>query len=182
MSEARFDPGGFYEFNLARGAVTARDGARMLILSDSVIAPLVSAAVKNGDLTPVRRLGRQIGHLVTESLGGRVLDSAPEAVLAHAASCLALFGWGRLGLERWGDALVATLTDPPALDEDNLGVAALLGGLFSEIAGREVACVPTDRDGGFVLVDPTVAEQVWSWSKGGDDIAALVGRMQREDA
>ncbi len=182
MVEARFDPGGFYEFNLAQGAVRSRDGSRVLILSDTVVAPLVSAAVKAGDLTPVRRLGRQIGHMVAESLGGGALDRPPEAVLGHAASVLALFGWGRLGLERWGDALVASLGEPPDLDDDNLGVAALLGGIFSELAGREVACVPTDRQGRFVLVDPTVAEQVWSWSKGGDDLPAILGKLTAEGA
>ena len=180
MAGERFDPGGFYEFNLSQGAVRARDGSRVLVLSDSVVAPLVSAAVRAGDLTPVRRLGRQVGEMVKESLGTDVLESNPEAVLGHAASALALFGWGRLGFERWGDALVAVLGQPPALDEDNLGVAALLGGLFSELAGREVACVPTDRDGTFVLVDPTVAEQVWSWSKGGDDLPAIVGKLRLE--
>lgn len=182
MAEARFDPGGFYEFHLAQGAVRARGGSRVLILSDTVVAPLVSAAVKNGDLTPVRRLGRQIGQMVAESLDDAVLDQSPEAVLGHAASALALFGWGRLGLERWGDALVASLSQPPDLDEEHLGVAALLGGLFSELAGREVACVPTDREGRFVLVDPTVAEQVWAWSKGGDDLASILGKLIAEEA
>lgn len=177
MAGERFDPGGFYEFNLSEGAVRARDGSRVLVLSDSVVAPLVSAAVKAGDLTPVRRLGRQVGQMVHESLGGDILKGSPEAVLGHAASALALFGWGRLGFERWGDALVAVLGQPPALDDDNLGVAALLGGLFSELAGKEVACVPADREGKFVLVDPTVAEQVWSWSKGGDELAAIVGKL-----
>jgi hypothetical protein len=181
MSES-FDPGGFYEFDLSRGAVMSRDGLRVLVLSDTVVAPLVSAAVKNGDLTPVRRLGRQIGHLVKESMGGEATHAVPEEVLGHAASCLALFGWGRLGLERWGDALVATLSEPPELDEDHLGVAALLGGLFSEITGREVACVPTDRDGGFILVDPTVAEQVWAWSKSGDGVGAILQKMTRGGA
>jgi len=180
MAEARFDPGGFYDFNLAEGAVRARDGSRVLVLSDNVVAPLVSAAVKNGDLTAVRRLGRQIGQLVSESLGASALEQSPETVLAHASSALALFGWGRLGMQRWGDALVASLAQVPTLDDDHLGVAALLGGLFSELGGREVACVPTDTSGRFVLVDPSVAEQVWAWSKGGDDLPKIVGKLQGE--
>jgi len=177
MAEARFDPGGFYEFNLAHGAVRTRDGVRVLVLSDSVVAPLVSAAVKNGDLTPVRRLGRQLGQLVESSLGSSVRDHSPEAVLGYTASVLALFGWGRLELTRWGDALVASVADLPELDDDYLGIAALLGGLFSELGDREVACVPSAEPGRFILVDPAVAERVWAWSRDGDDLPSIIGKL-----
>jgi len=176
MTEARFDPGGFYEFNLAHGAVRTRDGARVLVLSDNVVAPLVSAAVKAGDLTAVRRLGRQLGELVKGSIGSTPNEQAPEVVLGHATAILALFGWGRLNLTRWGDALVASVAQVPELDDDHLGVAALLGGLFSELGGHDVACVPTDA-GDFVLVNPDVAARVWAWSREGDDVAAIVGKL-----
>jgi hypothetical protein len=179
MSEPRFDPGGFYEFNLAHGAVKARDGSRVLILSDNALAPLVSAAVKNGDLKAVRRLGRQLGHLVEGALSKPPASCSPEDVIGHAAGVLALFGWGRLSIERWGDALVVKLGALPVLDEGHLGVAALLGGLFSELGGAEVACVPIAQDvGTFVLLDPGVAEEVWNWSKEGLNTPAIVGRLQ----
>lgn len=177
MSEPRFDPGGFFEFNLAKGSVQTRTGARVLLLSDTVMAPLVSAAVDRGDLTPVRRLGREIGQHVVEALGGSPSRMAPETVLGHAAPTLALFGWGRIGWERWGDALVAVAEDLPALDEERLGVAALLGGFFSALVGRDVACVPADERR-FVLVDPSIAEQVWIWTKDGDDLPTIVGRLE----
>lgn len=176
MSQPRFDPAGFYQFNLADGAVRTRAGGRVLVLSDSAIAPLISTAVQHGDLTAVRRLGKQIGDQIVDSLGGPADERPPETVLGHAASVLALFGWGRLSLVRFGDALVARVEGAPALDEDHLGVAALLGGVFSSLAHREVACVPVDAER-FLLVSPHVAEQVWTWSKEGHGLAAIIDRL-----
>ncbi|MBK8587747.1 MAG: hypothetical protein IPN77_01250 [Sandaracinaceae bacterium] len=127
MSNIGFDPKGFYEFDLARGAVSTRGGARVIVLSDTVVASLVSAAVETGDLTVLRELGKQIGAQVVASLGGAVFDDSPEQVLAHTSGWLGVLGWGRLGFERWGQALVAVMEGVPALDEDSLGIAALLG-------------------------------------------------------
>lgn len=178
-----FDPAGFFEFDLAGGEVRARSGNRVLVLSDTVVAPLVSAAVQNGDLTAVRRLGRHMGEEVASALGGEVGAQSPELVLGHAAAVVSLFGWGRLRIERWGDALCAHLDAVPHLDADHLAIAALLGGLFSALARQEVACVPVgpadgaSAGGRFLVVDPHIAEQVWNWSRGGDDVPAIVGRL-----
>ncbi|AKF09371.1 hypothetical protein DB32_006520 [Sandaracinus amylolyticus] len=147
------------------------------MLSDTVVAPLVSAAVQNGDLTAVRRLGRHMGEEVARALEGEAREAPPELVLGHAATIVSLFGWGRLRLERWGDALCARLDQLPQLDADHLAIAALLGGLFSALARHEVACVPVSSDGRFLLVDPQIAELVWNWSRAGDDVPAIVGRL-----
>lgn len=175
----RFDPAGLYELDLAHGTVKTRGGDRVVVLSDTVLGPLVSAAAAAGDLTPVRALGEKLG----EAARGSLEDAAaagPEAVLGEARAVFGAFGWGRLGLERWGDALVATVDGAPGLDDAGLGLAALLGGLFSALAGREVSCVPASG-GRFLLVDPSVAEQVWSWAEGGADVASLVGRLHRPE-
>lgn len=183
MSEPQFDPGAFYEFNLAQGAVRARDGSRVIVLSDNVLAPLVSVAVKDGDLKPVRRLGRQLGEMIQESLGTSATSLPPELVVGHAAGVLALFGWGRLSIERWGDAIVARLSQLPILDDGSLGIAALLGGVFTELFGDEVACVPIGSEmGTFVLLHPSVAQDVWAWSKEGLDLGSIVARLRRGDA
>jgi hypothetical protein len=178
MPQPTFDPAGFFEFDLAGGEVRARSGHRVLVLLDTVVAPLVSAAVQTADLTAVRRLGRHMGEEVLRSIGVDVADCTPEQVLGHAASVVSLFGWGRLHLERWGDALVARLDALPELDADHLAIAALLGGLFSQLAHHEVACVPVAADGRFLLVDPQIAEQVWNWSRNGDDLPTILSRLK----
>ena len=77
MSNIGFDPKGFYEFDLARGAVSTRGGARVIVLSDTVVASLVSAAVETGDLTVLRELGKQIGAYTLSS-------TAPDGTAATA--------------------------------------------------------------------------------------------------
>jgi hypothetical protein len=180
MPEPQFDPGAFFQFDLARGAVRARGGNRVLVLSQSVLAPLIATAVQNGDLTAVRALGNQLGKAVAASLGSDPMSKAPETVLSHAASLIALYGWGRLHLERWGDALVLTVDELPPLDEDNLAVAALLGGLFSTLSENEVACVPIGNSNHYLVVDPQIAEYVWGWSKDGESLGQIIARLEPE--
>jgi hypothetical protein len=182
MDEPRFAPEGFFDFDLTQGAVRARGGTRVLLLSDTVVGPLVSSAVQGGDLTALRRLGRHIGEEIRKSLGGSAGERGSDTVLAHAAGVLALFGWGQLSLERWGDALVARIVSLPELDDSQLALAALLGGLFTALVQNDVACVPLARpDGGdrgaFILVDPQVAETVWEWAQAGNDIASIVQQL-----
>lgn len=184
MSEPSFDPTGFFTFDLEGGSVRSRTGKRLLLLSDNVIAPLVAAAVANGDLTAVRRLGRHVGDEVRQSIGeDTALDELPfDVVLTHLSGSLALFGWGKLHVERWGAALAVTLDQSPALDEDRLAMAALLGGLFSSISGREVAAVPLAEPTGFLLVDPGIAETVWNWARANATVGEIVAQLTFEGA
>lgn len=187
MDAPRFDPTGFFDFDLSNGAVRARGGTRVLMLSDTVVAPLVSSAVASGDLTALRRLGRHVGEEIRASVGGSAEGQPPDVVLGNAASILALFGWGQLAVERWGDALVARVGALPEIDESQLALAALLGGLFTALAQTDVACVPLMRaDGGdrgaFILVDPSVAETVWGWAQAGHDIASIVQQLAPSEA
>lgn len=176
MNQASFDPGGFYEFELSDGTVRTRGGSRVLMLSASSIAPLLASAVEHGDLTPVRKLGKELGDHVAESLGAPPGGRTTEDVLGHAAGIVALFGWGRLSMEQWGDAVAVRLEHAPSIDDRALGVAALLGGVFSRLADDEVACVPVAGDR-FVLVDPEVAEEVWGWARSGEDLPRIVARL-----
>jgi hypothetical protein len=177
MTDSSFDPGAFFQFDLAHGSVRSRGGNRVLLLSESALAPLVKTAVGHGDLTAVRSLGTQLGALVGGSLGKNATSRSPEEVISHASNVLSLFGWGRLKLERWGDALALQVDGLPPLDDDNLAVAALLGGLFSTLCAVEVACVPLARSSKYLMVDPAVAEQIWTWSRSGDSLATITSKL-----
>jgi hypothetical protein len=180
-----FDPGDYYAFDLARGAVHTRHGERVLVLSADVLGPLVSTAARHGDLTAVRMLGKHIGEDAGRSLGREAGMAAPEAVVTHISGTLALLGWGTLALERWGGALVLSLVGAPALDAERLGLAALLGGVLTAIGGQDVACVPIAGSAGgsrFVIVHPSVAETVWGWAKDGAELGGIVARLAQEAA
>ena len=181
MHDGRFEPSGFYEFNLRGGTVRARGGERVVMLSEGVLSALVEAAARDGDLTPLRRLGELLGEQILGGLDRPASVLSPEAVLGHASAVTGLFGWGRLSFERWGAALVVALHDKPELDEEELGAAALLGGMFSEVSQRQVSCVPTG-DSKFIMVDFEVAETVWGWYKDGADLPAIVGMLSTKRA
>jgi membrane protein YqaA with SNARE-associated domain len=177
MTEPSFDPGGFFQFDLAKGSVRSRGGGRVLLVSENVLSPLINTAVAHGDLTAVRSLGSQLGSIVAASLGATPSNMSPSQVIGHAGSVMSLFGWGRLRLEMWGEALVLHVEGLPPLDEDNLAVAALLGGLFSTLCTIEVACVPIARTARYMMVDPRIAEQVWTWAKEGESLAAIASKL-----
>lgn len=176
MSEPRFDPSAFYEFDLPNGRVRGRTGARVIVLSEDVLGPLVAAASTAGDLTPVRTLGSLLGEEVIASLGVDPTGLPPEVVLSHAAAVTAMHGFGKLSFERWGEALVLAITDSPSLDEMWLGIAALLGGMFSQVSQREVACVPVEP-GKFLVVDPSIAGDVWNAAQSGASLGAICGSL-----
>ncbi len=179
-SEARgFDPEKFYAFDLARGSVSTRHGERVLVMASEAVATLVASAVKHGDLTGVRALGKRIGEEAASSLATDVRGATPEAVVTHAAGVLALWGWGALHLERWGNALVLVLEGAPDLDPGKLGHASLLGGMLTSLSGRDIACVPVSS-GRFVVVHPSVAEQVFSWSQEGSDLSQIIAKLHAE--
>ena len=68
MHDGRFDPSGFYEFNLGGGTVRTRTGERVMVLGEGVLSSLVAAAARDGDLTPLRRLGEMLGEHVLSGL------------------------------------------------------------------------------------------------------------------
>ncbi len=182
MADSHFDPGGFFQFDLAHGRVRTRGGARVIVLAENVLAPLINTAVQNGDLTSIRTLGSQLGSIVAQALPGPASTLSAQAVISHAGGVMSLYGWGRLKLEQWGGAVVLVVEGLPPLDEDNLAVAALLGGMFSTLSASEVACVPIARTTKYIMVDPRIAEQVWAWSKSGDNLATIASRLGSPEA
>lgn len=179
---AGFDPAAYYTFDLRVGAVRNRHGDRVLVFSADAIGPLVSTAARHGDLTSVRTFGKRMGEYAAQSLSSEAGSAAPEAVLNSASGTLALLGWGQLSFERWGRALVLCLEGAPTLDAGRLGLAAMLGGLFTALGGRDVACVPVGEASRFIVVHPQVAETVWTWTKEGADLPQVVARLMPEAA
>ena len=177
---AGFDPAAYYTFDLAVGAVRNRHGDRVLVFSADAVGPLVATAARHGDLTSVRTFGKRMGEYAAQSLSADAGSSAPELVLNHASGTLSLLGWGQLSLERWGRALVLRLDGAPDLDGGRLGLAALLGGLFTSLGGQDVACVPVGEASRFIVVHPQVAETVWTWTKEGAGLPEVVARLMPE--
>ncbi len=172
VSAETFDPNGYYDFDLAHGAVHAQaeQKERVVVIPDTTFASLVGLAAEAGRKDTLEELGRALGRRA-----GAIGDRSPESVLHHAAATVALFGWGRLGLERWGDALAVPLDGPPALPE--VVLEALLNGMFAEMSGQSVACVSTGN-AQYLLLHPDVAGQARTWLSEGLGLAGVVDRLR----
>jgi hypothetical protein len=179
MAEPVFDPAGYYEFDLDQGSVHTRDGTRVLMVSDNAMARLVSSLVES-DVGAVRKFGKELGLEAARSLGEVPDNAPPERAFGHVSSILSLFGWGRLEMERWGDALVARVQDAPELDARRWGLSSLLGGVLSGLTDREVACVPVPGPR-YVVVAPDVAKTVLEWVEDGADLATVITRLARPE-
>lgn len=175
MSAPGFDPNAFLEFDVPNGVVKTRDGQRVVVLSDEALGSLARLALQSGDASAMRALGLTLGAHTRAAVPARVGDATPEDVLGSARAVLSVFGWGALDATQWGSAVVLALRGAPSLDAERLGVAALLGGLLSSLAGNDVACVPVGAD--FVVVDPSVANQVFELARGGANLAHVVGAL-----
>ncbi|MEZ4286974.1 MAG: hypothetical protein R3A47_02265 [Polyangiales bacterium] len=158
MLDARLDPEGFYSFDLNGGTVTTRAGERVVVLSEDVLASLVEAAARDGDLTPLRRLGERLGDQAHRILNQPTSSLSAEAIFSAVSGISALFGWGRIDFERWGDALVVSVTDLAR----RFGSTVLLhccSELLQLSAEKQAACVPVGP-GRFIMVDLEVAGTV----------------------
>ncbi len=100
-------------------------------------------------------------------------------MLGEAAALLGTFGWGRLGFERWGDALVATFENVPAVGDD--AMEALLSGFFGALTARPVGCVAVESQR-FLLVDPGIEGEVRGWAHGGTTLAGVLDRLRSQGA
>ncbi len=176
MAEARFDPGGFYQFDLSEGSVRTRDGARVLVLSDTAAGQLVSAAMRAGDSAALIGLGNELGTVARANLGGDPTEASIEQVVAHASAVVSLFGWGKLAFERWGQALVATVSGAPSLGDGGIAMSALLTGMISALGETPADCVPVTEQQ-FLILAPETAEAVRKWVAAGDRLGAIVSRL-----
>ena len=173
---AEFDPAGYWEFHLASGAMRTHGGQRVVPVPEDVLASLVAHAVHAGDAAALVRLGEHLGREVRNALGADAKGMTPEAVLGQAAAIVTLFGLGKLGMARWGDAVVVSLDGAPQVDASREASAALLSGLFSTLGGAKVACVPVD-DTRFVLVHPDAEGGVRALAKSGAKLADVVSQL-----
>lgn len=164
----------YFTFDFDSGVITAHGGDRVLVLTENVVKPLLDCALKLGDVTALRELGRRLGNDVKKS------DAASlpiEQVALEISNALSMFGWGRFEIERWGEAVVVRLHQVPSLDSDRLCAAALLGGLLSSLMGENVGCVPVKPDNRFIVVHPSITETLWRWSCEGLEVPDLVKRL-----
>jgi hypothetical protein len=169
MSNPPFDASKAVTFDLPRGQIQ-KDGAdpRLLVSASALIA-LCRAAGVDGASTFARATGQSIGAAIAarfERTGSDVGSAAIDAVVEHLSGELAVIGFGRLSVERWGQALVLVVDHGPASDAGDELLRGLLGAAVAGAAGLDLECVRLAHEGErarFFIAGRRGAEKVRQW-------------------
>lgn len=177
MGTPRFDPTHSLEFNLDRGSVKLSGSLERVLLPADALAALLRGADAETRRDFARRLGTEAGRRVAERLDA---GANSEAVVEHLGGEVALMGLGALGVERWGRALVVTVTGSPLRAEGDELLAGLVEGALQRAFGRHTAVVALGRDDTLVrllVVSSNAAERVRAWLAEGTSFGDVLGRL-----
>ena len=168
MSNPPFDASKAVTFDLSRGQIQEGADTRLLVSARALVA-LCRAAGADAASTFARATGQSIGATIAtrfESAGSDVGRAAIDSVAEHLSGELAVAGFGRLSVERWGQALVLVVDHGPATDAGDELLQALLGAAVAGAARLDLECVRLSREGErarFFIAGRRGAEKVRQW-------------------
>jgi hypothetical protein len=181
MATPRFDPSHSVEFDLSRGQIAVRGSSeRVLIPADALVA-LCEGSDPEVRRDFARRVGTEAGRRAAERLGDPTRAEL-EAVVEHLGGDLALMGFGSLGLERWGKALVLTVSSSPFGAAGDELVACVLEGALQRAFGRDVGAVRLVRDdirARFLISSRAGSERVRNWLSSGVPWSETLTRLDQ---
>ena len=173
VEHSSFDPKKAVGFDLANGQVCLSDNERAVIVPAGALSAVLAAAGE----TAARELGRAMGRTLGGRLGS-VRDQPVENVVSLFARELAIVGLGTLSLERWGRALVITVSDAGV--ENDAFIAALIEGMLASASGRDLRTHPLGREGSTVRVlvaNVAAIERVVTWMADGTSFGDAIVRL-----
>jgi hypothetical protein len=174
----RFNPSGSVSFDLVRGRVDC-GGEHVLVPAEALI-DLCRAAGDEAVSDFGRRLGTSVGRRVAERWGDTSAASL-EDVLDHLGGELAVLGFGSLGLERWGRALVLTIDGGPFGQQLDRLLGAVLEGALQRAFARDCHAVKLVRDHKqvrFLITSAASASKVNEWLGSGLSYGDALTRLQ----
>jgi hypothetical protein len=172
MTNPPFDASKAVTFDLSRGQIQKGSDARMLVSADALVA-LCRAAGADAAASFARTTGQSIGAAIAsrfEDAGGNVSGAEIDAVVEHLSGELAVAGFGRLSVERWGQALVLVVDHGPSGEMGDELLGALLGAAIAGASKLELECVRLAREGDrarFFIAGRKGAEKVRTWLRSG---------------
>ena len=110
----RFDPTRAVVFDLTQGQLRDDEGTGRVNVPVEALLRLCAAAGPEAQKDFARGLGSDAGRRVARRLGDNAANLGSEAWVEHLGGELALLGLGNLAFERWGRALVVTVSAAPA--------------------------------------------------------------------
>ncbi|MDQ2643994.1 MAG: hypothetical protein M3020_09280 [Myxococcota bacterium] len=184
MASGRFDPLSSVAFDLRRGAIELQGVAGQVLIPADALLSLSQSADPEVAKDFARRLGTEIGRRLGERLGD-ASSASLELVLEQLAGELSLLGFGLLGFERWGQALVLTLRGSPFGAGGDGMLGFLLEGVLQRAFGRDAGVVRLMRDDAvarFLVTGRGTVELVQVWMSSGSSWSEALARLQRGGA
>jgi hypothetical protein len=169
MAIPPFDASKAVTFDLVRGHLRTGDSAPGVLVPAKALAELCAKVGDDAADSLGRALGDAIGARVARRLAGAdggVRGAPVEAFVEHLAGELALAGFGSLGAERWGRAMLLVVDHCPFGASGDRLLATLLGAALSVATGTDATCVLLARDGDrarLLVAGSAGADQVRSW-------------------
>jgi hypothetical protein len=177
MGTPRFDPTQSVEFNFDRGTVKLGGETERVVVPADTLALLLKEADSDTRREFALRLGTEAGRRAAE----RLLPSpSTETVVEHLGAELALMGFGSLGAEQWGKALVVTVRNSPFRGAGDELLAGVLEGALQRAFGRATTVIPLHRDDALVrllVVSTRAASRVRDWLGGGVSWSDVLSRL-----
>jgi hypothetical protein len=162
MADAPFDPSGAVTFDLSSGRVSLAHASPRVLAPADGLARLCEAAGENATREFGSAIGTAMGARLAQHLGG-MREVSMERFVEHLRGEFALAGFGVVGMELWGDALLFVVEHafmPPSL------VASVLDGALAGATGRSVVCVKLAESEGqtrFLVTGQQGAARVAGW-------------------
>lgn len=181
MPTPSFDPTGTVTFDFRRGRVELSGATERVLIPADALSALLRSAGSEGVRDFGRQLGTEIGRRVGERLGDGGAEASVEAVVEHLGGDLALMGFGSLGAERWGRALVLVISDSPFGAQGDELLAAVIEGVVQRAFGRDASVVRLareDRDVRLLVTGQSGAERVREWLGSGVAWGEALSRLQ----
>lgn len=153
-SPGDFDASEAVTFDLAYGHIHL-DGAptRVMVPAQSLVA-LCQAAGEEETATLGHAIGDAMGRRALHRISGDAADKKEavrkaglEKVVEHLAGELALLGYGALGAERWGRALVFVIDQSPLGEEGDGLLGEILQAAVHALVGHNGRMVRLHREG-----------------------------------
>lgn len=182
MPYTPFDPTKAVTFDLPAGQVRLQQQSVGVIVPADALGDLCGAMSEE----QTRKLGLAVGSSIGRRVAARLSDApgrqkggeaTVEQFAEHLAGEFAVMGLGRLGIERWGRALVWVVdhgTLPLPL------IAVVLGGALEVATGRSARCVKITQGATrsrFVVVNAAAADRVQNWLREGVSWGEVLVRL-----
>jgi hypothetical protein len=185
MDFPRFDPSHVLKFDLARGQVEVEGAASRVLVPADALVELCKSAGPEALTNFGRRLGTEAGRRTADALGKGLASASLETLLEHLGGNLALMGFGSLGLERWGKALVFTVEGSPFGAAGDQLLSAVIEGALQRAAGRDAQVVLLSRDDKcvrLIVLSASAARSVRDWLASGTSWGEVLSRLHHSSA